>query len=555
MNNNTGLDGDHFPDVEVREQRGPSPVWLIPFAALLIGFWLLFQNWYQQGPTITVLFSSAEGIEPNKTEVRYKAMTVGKVKKLKLDNELKYIEASIELNKEIGNHLGSDASFWVVRPRVNRSGISGLSTLFSGSYIGMDPGTNTDDQSFYTSEERPPVIAPAEDGKRFFLVSDSLGSMDIGAPVFYKQLQVGEVIDYELLQDKDQVRLEVFIRAPYFQYIHTNTRFWNASGVELNMNSAGAEFHMESLVSVLIGGIAFDTPKAVAVGAVSKEGETFALRRNFAEAQGKPYTAKLYYVMYFDGSVRGMKEGSSVEFQGIPIGKVEKIDMKMDRASLEVRVPVLVSIQPQYFDETLTEAEGAIALSKLVDKGMRAKLETVSFLTGQKVITLSMEKDPPPAKIKETQFYSEFPTTGSSLEDLPLLATEIMVSLDNTLAGINKLVNSGKLDKTVDNLNGVLAEAEQAVKAAKDMLKNVDSKTLPSVTGDMNKITLDLDNTLQKLQGSLGHVDRLTAQNSPTQYQLQEMLQEVTAASRSLRSLSETLQRQPASLLRGKQGE
>lgn len=552
MNNNTGLDGDHLPDVEVREQRGPSPVWLIPFAALLIGFWLLFQNWYQQGPTITVLFSSAEGIEPNKTEVRYKAMTVGKVKKLKLDNELKYIEASIELNKEIGNHLGSDASFWVVRPRVNRAGVSGLSTLFSGSYIGMDPGTNTDDQSFYTSEERPPVIAPAEDGKRFFLVSDSLGSMDIGAPVFYKQLQVGEVIDYELLQDKDQVRLEVFIRAPYFQYIHTNTRFWNASGVELNMNSAGAEFHMESLVSVLIGGIAFDTPKAVAAGAVSKEGETFALRRNFAEAQGKPYTAKLYYVMYFDGSVRGMKEGSSVEFQGIPIGKVEKIDMKMDRASLEVRVPVLVSIQPQYFDETLTEAEGAIALSKLVDKGMRAKLETVSFLTGQKVITLSMEKDPPPAKIKETQFYSEFPTTGSSLEDLPLLATEIMVSLDNTLAGINKLVNSGKLDKTVDNLNGVLAEAEQAVKAAKEMLKTVDSKTLPSMTGDMNKITLDLDNTLQKLQSSLGHVDRLTAQNSPTQYQLQEMLQEVTAASRSLRSLTETLQRQPAALLRGK---
>ncbi|MEN9424512.1 MAG: hypothetical protein RL122_1895 [Pseudomonadota bacterium] len=555
MNNNTGLDGDSLPEVTVREQRGPSVVWLIPLAALLIGIWLLFQNWYQQGPTITVQFSSAEGIEAGKTEVRYKAVTVGKVKKLKLDDELKYIEAVIELNKEIGRHLGNDASFWVVRPRVNRSGVSGLSTLFSGSYIGMDPGTNTDDQSFYAGVERPPVLAPAEDGKRFFLVSDSLGSVDMGAPVFYKQLQVGEVINYELLQDKDQVRLEVFVRAPYFQYVRTNTRFWNASGVELNMNSAGAEFRMESLVSVLIGGIAFETPKTLAAGDVSKEGDVFTLHRNFAGAQEKPYKEKLYYVMYFGGSVRGMEVGSAVEFKGIPIGKVEKIDITLDKATLGVRVPVLVSIQPQYFNETLTAAEGEVVLNKLVAKGMRAKLETVSFLTGQKVITLSMEKDPPPATIKVTQFYSEFPTTGSAFEDLPLMATEVMASLDEALAGINKLVNSGKLDKTVDNLNGVLAEAEQAVKAAKEMLKTVDGKTLPSVTQDVNKITVELSQTLQKLQSSMGNVDRLTAPHSPTQFQLQEMLEEVTTASRAVRSLTETLQRQPASLLRGKQGD
>lgn len=553
MNNNTGLHDDNLPEVNVREQRWPSPVWLIPLAALLVGFWLLFQTWYQRGPTITVQFSSAEGIEPGKTEVRYKAVTVGKVRKLRLDDDLKYIEAVIELNKEIGRHLGSDASFWVVRPRVNRSGVSGLSTLFSGSYIGMDPGTNSDDQSFYTGEERPPVLAPAEDGKRFFLLSSSLGSMEVGAPVFYKQLQVGEVIDYELLKDQDQVRLEVFIRDPYFQYVHTNTRFWNASGVELNMNSAGAEFRMESLVSVLIGGIAFDTPKAIAAGDASKEGDTFTLHRSFSDAEEKQYTEKLYYVMYFDGSVRGMKVGSAVEFQGIPIGKVENIGMTLNRDSLQVRVPVMVSIQPQHFDESITKEDAEITMRKLVEKGMRAKLETVSFITGQKIITLSMEKDPLPAQIKVTQFYSEFPTTGAAFEDLPLLMTEIMASLDETLSGINKLVSSGKLDKTVDNLNAVLAEAEQAVKAAKETIRTVDKNTLPSVTSDVNKMTLDLGKTLQKIQGSMAQVDRLTAQNSPTQYQLQEMLEEVTAASRSLRSLTETLQRQPSSLIKGKE--
>lgn len=535
-------------EVNVREQRWPSPVWLIPLTALLVGFWLLFQIWYAKGPEIVVQFTSAEGIISGKTEVRFKAVTVGKVKELKLSDDLKYIEAAIELNKEIGQHLGSDARFWVVKPNINRSGVSGLTTLFSGTYIGMDPGSNTDDLSFYQGEERPPVIAPSESGRRFFLLSDSLGSMDIGAPVFYKQLQVGEVIDYKLLPEQDQVRLEVFIRDPYYDFVRTTTRFWNASGAEFKMSAAGAEFRMESLTSLLVGGVAFETPKAIGAGEISAADAEFVLYKNFAAIQEKQFTQKLYYVMYFNGSVRGLAVGAPVEFQGIPLGKVENIDLKMDMKSQEIRIPVLVSIQPQRFDENISKDAAQAMMSKLVSKGLRARMETASLLTGQKLVTLSMEKDPPAAEIIATQFYSEFPTIGSALDDLPLLATEIMGSLQETLDGVKKLVNSGKLDKAVDNLNGVLSEAEQAVRAAKKVLETVDKQTLPTVTQEMSK-------TLQKLQGSLSHIDRLTAQNSPTQYQLQEMLEEVTAASRSVRTLAETLQRQPSALIRGKQGE
>ncbi|MBU0656159.1 MAG: MCE family protein [Gammaproteobacteria bacterium] len=546
---------DDLPDVDVREQRWPSPVWLIPLTALLIGCWLLFQTWYQKGPDIIVQFSSAEGIESGKTEVRYKAVTVGKVKKLKMSDDLKYIEANIELNKEIGRHLGSDARFWVVSPRVNRSGVSGLTTLFSGTYIGMDPGTNTDDLSFYQGEDRPPVIAPSENGKRFFLLADSLGSMDIGAPIFYKQLQVGEMIDYKLLPEQDQVRMEVFIRDPYYDFVRTNTRFWNASGAEFKMSAAGAEFRMESLTSLLIGGIAFETPKSFAAGEISNDGDEFVLYSNFAASQEKQFSQKLYYVMYFSGTVRGLAVGAPVEFQGIPVGQVENIDMRMDRESLVVRIPVLVSIQPQQFDEKISKDDAEATMRKLVEKGLRAKLDTASLLTGQKLITLSMEKDAEPAQIAATQFYSEFPTVGSALDDLPLMAIDIMASLQETLDSVKKLVGSGKLDKTVDNLNGVLAEAERAVKAAKQAIMTVDKDTLPSVNKSINQITLDLGKTLQKIQGSMVQIDRLTAQNSPTQYQLQEMLEELTAASRSVRSLTETLQRQPTSLIRGKKGD
>lgn len=551
---------DHLPDVEVRQERWPSPVWLIPLTALLIGLWLLFQTWYEKGPIITVQFVSAEGIESGKTEVRYKAVSVGKVRRLKLSDDLKYIEAEIELSREIGRHLGSDARFWIVSPRIGRSGVSGLTTFLSGTYVGMDPGSNNDSQGFYQGEDRPPVIAPSENGRRFFLTAESLGSLDVGAPVFYKQLQVGEVIDYKLLSDRNQVRLEIFVRDPYFDFVRTNSRFWNASGAEFSITPNGAEFRMESLTSMLVGGIAFDNPLSGPAAQTSEEGSEFVLYRNSREAQEKQFSQRLYYVLYFDGSVRGLQTGTPVEFQGIPVGQVEGIDLQLNKQSLAVRIPVRISIQPQQFEADIKPEEADDLMRYLVKKGLRAKIDTVSLITGQKVITLNIEKSPPPADISQgityqTQPYLEFPTTRSAVDDLPVMAGNVMASLQETLDGVKKLVNSGKLDKTVENLNSLLAEAEGAVKDAQKAIKSFGNNTLPGVNRNMDQISADVSKTLQKLQGSLAQIDRLTAQNSPTQYQINEMLEEVTAASRSVRSLAETLQRQPQSFLRGKRGE
>lgn len=544
-----------LPDVVVKNERWPSPVWLIPLVALFIGIWLLVQAWYQRGPIIIVQFSSAEGLEIGKTDVKYKAVSVGKIKSLHLSDDLKGIEAEIELNREIGRHLGSDARFWIVSPRINRSGVSGLSTLVSGAYIGMDPGTNTDDQRFYQGDERPPAIAPSENGRRFFLLAESMGSVDIGAPITYKQLPVGEVIDYKLLADKNLVRLEVFIRDPYFEFVHDNSHFWNASGAHFKLGASGAELRVESLTSLLLGGVAFDTPLSDGKSGVSKEGKEFTLYKNFDVTQEQEYAYSLRYTMHFQGSIRGLGVGANVEYQGIPVGKVESIDMKLNSDDLAVSIPVVVSIQPQRFDDDLSAEAAEKALHQLVKKGLRAKLETASFLTGQKVISLSMEDNAKAMDIKKVGDSFVFPTIAGDFDDLAGMASNIMTSLQETLDGVKKLVNSGKLDKTVDNVNKVLLETEQAIKAAKDTLKTVDKQTLPSVQRDLDKITADLGATLQKIQGSMAQIDRLTAQNSPTQYQLQEMLEEVTAASRSVRSLTETLQRQPTSLIRGKKGD
>ena len=551
-----------LPSVAVRKRRWPSPIWLLPLIALLIGLWLLYQNWYKTGPTIVVQFTNAEGIEPGKTEVRYKAVAVGKLKSLRVSDDLKYVDAEIILSRDMGKHLGSDARFWIVSPRITRSGISGLSTFFSGTYIGMSPGTNSDDQTYYMGEDRPPVIAPTEAGRRFYLLADSLGSIDIGAPIFYKQLQVGEVIDFKLLDKNAGVQLEMFIRDPYYELVRNNSRFWNASGAEFKFGANGATFRMESLTSLISGGIAFETPKAFDESPASPAQQTFVLYKNYDNTQEKQYAQRLYYVMHFQGNVRGLAVGNPVEFQGVPVGQVENIDIRLDKTSQQLKVPVLVSIQPQQFDESLTPNTADMAMRQLVDRGLRAKLDTSSLLTGQKVITLTMEKSPKSADIVKIGGYSEFPTISAALDDLPTMAADVMGSLQETLDGVKQIVNSGKLDKTIDSANSMLKEVEKAVKEAQKVIKQVDQQTLPGVTKNLERVTGNVDQvsqefnrSLQQLQGSLEQIDRLTARNSPTQYQLDEMMEEVTNAARSVRTLSETLERKPNSLLRGKPNE
>ena len=551
-----------LPSVAVRKRRWPSPIWLLPLIALLIGLWLLYQNWYKTGPTIVVQFTNAEGIEPGKTEVRYKAVAVGKLKSLRVSDDLKYVDAEIILSRDMGKHLGRDARFWIVIPLITLSGISGLSTFFSGTYIGMSPGTNSDDQTYYMGEDRPPVIAPTEAGRRFYLLADSLGSIDIGAPIFYKQLQVGEVIDFKLLDKNAGVQLEVFIRDPYYELVRNNSRFWNASGAEFKFGANGATFRMESLTSLISGGIAFETPKAFDESPASPAQQTFVLYKNYDNTQEKQYAQRLYYVMHFQGNVRGLAVGNPVEFQGVPVGQVENIDIRLDKTSQQLKVPVLVSIQPQQFDESLTPNTADMAMRQLVDRGLRAKLDTSSLLTGQKVITLTMEKSPKSADIVKIGGYSEFPTISAALDDLPAMAADVMSSLQETLDGVKRIVNSGKLDKTIDSANSMLKEVEKAVKEAQKVIKQVDQQTLPGVTKNLERVTGNVDQvsqefnrSLQQLQGSLEQIDRLTARNSPTQYQLDEMMEEVTNAARSVRTLSETLERKPNSLLRGKPNE
>lgn len=616
-----------IPAVKVRRQRWPSPVWLLPLAAALIGFWLLVQNWMQQGNIITVHFPSAEGIDPGNTQVRYKAVNVGKVKSVKFDANMDPL-VTLALNRDISDVLDCSAQFWVVRPRIRGAEISGISTLLSGTYIGMLPQRAEGDLKenetsiCYQALEEPPATKPNQPGREFKLVTDSMGSLDIGTPVFYKQLQVGEIINYRLSADSGKVELDVFVSEPYYRLINKNTRFWDVSGIDVRVDSVGAEVRMESLTSLLIGGIAFETPpedsKKLPVSAANT---VFNLYPDLPSSREKHYQDRLYYTLYFNGSLRGLAEKAPVEFQGIRVGQVEKIKLHLDPKSLDVRIPVLISVEPQRFSEDLNLTEAPKFMSSLVERGMRAKLENGNLLTGQMFIGLSFDEKAKPDAITRGQFSDVFPTSPTPVEELSKMASTIAEDLKSTLVGVRGFMESGQLEKTMDNVNKVLVateatmiEAKKAVADARVVLEQVQTETLPGVNANLDKATASLttalnqvsanvdkvsstlnsslnavtndlgqvsgtlnqsltsmtgtakqagadfkrssvefDKTLQALQTSLTHLDRLLARNSPTQYQITEMLDEVTAMSRAVRALTETLQRQPEALIRGKQ--
>jgi len=251
-----------LPKAKTRPASNWSAIWVLPLIALIIGGWLGWRAYSQQGIEIQVRFESGEGIQVNKTEVVYKGMTVGKVKTLALDDEgsNRGVIATIEMNKDVEQYLKTNTRFWLVKPSVSLAGITGLETLVSGNYIAASPGDGEPTRKFKALSEEPP-LSDAKPGLHLTLKADRLGSLNRGSPVFYKQIQVGQVKSYLLSEDQSTVEIKVYIEPTYANLVRKHTRFWNASGISIDANLSGLKVRSESLSSIVAGGIAFATPE------------------------------------------------------------------------------------------------------------------------------------------------------------------------------------------------------------------------------------------------------------------------------------------------------
>jgi paraquat-inducible protein B len=522
------------PEAIVKTKKGFSfsIVWLVPLVAALIGGWLVYKAFSEKGPTITITFETAEGLEAGKTKIKYKDVEVGQVESITLSKDLSHVIVTAEMNKGAKKYLSENTRFWVVRARVAAGGVSGLGTIFSGAYIGIDPGKPGKPTRSFKGLEIPPVITTGLPGAHYMLKAETLGSLDIGSPVYYRKIKVGQVVAYELEKDGTAVDIKIFIHAPHHEAVHQNTRFWNASGLDVSLDASGIKVNTESFVTMMVGGIAFDTPTNLEAGSPAPENQTFRLFESREKSLEVAHVQKRPWVLYFEGSVRGLSVGAPVDFRGIEIGRVIDIALEFDWEKLDFRIPVLVEIEPERIDwvgrQTMDRRQG---MEFLVEKGLRAQLKQGSLITGKLYIALDMYPDAPPAKIVWGEPYAQLPTIPTPMEEITRNVTKIVEKFEKI-----------PLEEIGNDLRDTMAHLNKTTEQLQKLVQNLDASVVPAANA-----------TLEQTQKTLIKVDRLLNADSPTGHELKRALGELADAARNISILVDYLERHPESLVFGKE--
>src|SRR5262245_13683892 len=398
----TQREPDEIEAAVVEEKRRISIVWVIPIVAALVGAFVAWRAISSRGPEITITFKTAAGLEAGKTKIKYKDVEVGLVETVELAKDLSGIICTARMVPGADAYLREKTQFWVVSARISGGQVSGLETLLAGAYIGVDPVLDGPRAKVFTGLEVAPIVTLTEPGRYFVLRSERAGAIDVGSPVYFQHIAVGKVVSSKLDTGDDFVETRVFVNAPYDARVHAETRWWNASGIDMSLTAQGLSLDTQSLISILIGGIAFETPTGLHVEPAAAE-TVFALHENRQLAEERTYTFAAPFRLYFDQSVRGLSVGAPVDFRGIQIGEVTDVDIQFDPKSREgFRIPVTIKLQPERFNGGRAPAsleERRSVVDRMIAGGLRAQLRSGSLLTGQMFVALDMFKDAPAAKV------------------------------------------------------------------------------------------------------------------------------------------------------------
>ncbi|MBT2372840.1 intermembrane transport protein PqiB [Pseudomonas fluorescens] len=518
---------------EVRSRRfNVSLVWLVPIVAALIGLSMVVHKAMSVGPQIVVTFLTAEGLEANKTQVKYKNVVIGKVTAIALSDDRAHIDATIELDQSAAAFTTRDTRFWVVRPRIGAGGVSGVDTLLSGAFIGADPGEDKETGKNFVGLENPPAITYGQKGKRFTLHTADLGSLDIGSAVYYRRIQVGQVVSYQLAGDGKGVDIDIFVNAPNDQYVRKDSRFWNASGVDVSLGANGLKVNTQSVASILAGGVAFIEPNYSVDKSLADERAEFTLFDDLETALARPDGEGRYVQMRFDQSLRGLTVNAAVEFLGVNVGRVVSVDLDYDAKAETFPTVIGAVIYPNRLGKAHDklalmgdddDAKGARLMEQMVKHGLRAQARSANLLTGQLYISMNFVPNAKPVAFDATARPMLIPTVPGSLDK----AQEQLQAFVDKLSKI-------PIDQIADNLNGSLGQLNKT-------LANVNGQVLP-----------EMRDTLVQTRKTLATANDSFAEDSPQRQQLGQAMDEVQRTARSVRVLTDFLGRHPEALIRGR---
>lgn len=543
-----------------------SLVWIVPIVALVIGAVLVVRSVLQVGPEIQIEFRSAEGLEPGRTEVRFKEVVIGRVKRVKLGADRQKVLVSVGLVKSMEELAVEDTRFWVVRPRIGTGGISGLGTLFSGVYIGVDAGASTEYKTSFVGLDSPPLVLRGEPGRSFVLRADDLGSLDVGSPVYHRHLRVGRVVGYALEPGGKSLQVQVFVEAPNESLVTVRSRFWNASGIDVSLNAGGLNVNAQSLAAVLAGGLAFANPDAAAEAPAAQSGHRFQLFPSERAALAAEDGEALQVRMVFRESLRGLEAGAPVDLRGVTLGTVRSIALLDDGQGKQLPVEVVADLYPQRLGPLRQQlrkagaggrsAAGAagnasddrVLLKALVARGLRAQLRTGSLLTGQLFVALEFMPKAPAVSLDATVAVPTLPTVPGALADVQTQIAEVAARL----ARVRFDDIGSELQDTLKTLNRSGTSLQTALGSADTMIKQLTpeaQRALAGVQETLNSAQQTLNSAQQTLRSAEAN---LSDPQAPVQRSAAQALAEMQRAATALRVLADYLQRHPESLLRGK---
>lgn len=539
-------DDQDFPQATLvpKKRTRISIVWIIPILAAAVAIGIAVQRILTEGPTITIVFDAVPGIEAGKTLIKYNDVNIGQITSVELTPDYTKVTLTAKVVKSAEGLIVEDARFWIVQPRISLSGISGIGTLLSGNYIGFEPGKSTKAQRQFIGVEAPPPVITSAVGTRFTLRTTRLGSLGVGAPIYFQGLKAGEVIAYELEPETKKVEIKIFLKRPYDSYVNSETRFWDASGLNVSVDTEGVQVHMESLAALLEGGLAFEDPPFPTAAKPVTDSTVFTLFRDRASAMKEPPVYAQRYVLYSDESLRGLSVHAPVTVFGLPGGEVTAVGIDLDSETQTLRGRVEIATYPERLvarfvkqqqgtGERIVQdpAERHAFVQHLVDKlGMRAQLKTGNLLTGKLYVAFDFFPDAPEVNIDWSAERPEFPMVPSTLPNLEAKLTGILDKLDKLpYAAIGADVRD-----VLETFNKTLKDADKA-------LRHIDSGVTPEVKS-----------ALVEFRKTMVTIDSMVDPSSATRSDLDTLLEEAAGAARSLRVLADYLEQNPDALIKGK---
>jgi paraquat-inducible protein B len=474
-------------DPVVAARRRIPAIWFVPIVAFALGIWMVVYTYMNEGPEITISFSTAAGIEAGKTKIKARDVEVGLVDAVTLSKDLESVTVVAQLDPKARALLRDDSRLWVVRPRFGAGGVSGLGTIMSGGYIELEPGSGPPSgRREFQGLDDVPVTAVGTPGLRIVLVGERAGSVGMGDPILYRGFRVGRVEDTTFDAETQHVYHGVFIDAPYDGLVDRATRFWNASGISVEASAAGMRVNVGSLRTLLSGGVAFGIPDDERRRGAVEDGAEFVLHPSYQDARAQTYRHSADYVVSFEQSVRGLSPGAPVEYRGIPVGRVQRVMLAELAAqsgeSSGLPIPVLISLEPGRIGFPDTQ-EAVDALKKDLEldvaRGGRVSLQSGNLLTGSLLVSIDFHPEEGPAKIGSYAGYPTLPTLPGGLGRIERNISRLLVKL-----------NDLPLEQTLAELNGTLAAVQETVGSAE--FRELPSTVTTSLT--------NLDRTLQSVE-------------------------------------------------------